>query len=118
MDYYLGKLAVELSKAGLTACFCRTLGIIFVVGDVTIQYLENGNVYLIKKKDDADIFEVDTPVEEMIDWMRQMEEFGMLVYADRESTKFCPFRTKHELWNRTINLRGIHFYTIFDDIFF
>lgn len=70
MDYYLGKLAVELSKAGLIACFCRTLGTIFVVEDITIQYLENGNVYLIEKKDDADIFEVDTPVDEMIDWMR------------------------------------------------
>lgn len=62
----------------------------------SIEYVEEHNVYLIEKKDDADIFEVDTPVEEMIDWMRQMEEFGMLVYADRESTKFCPFRTKHD----------------------
>lgn len=25
-----------------------------------------------------------------------MDELGMLVYADRESTKFCPFRTKHD----------------------
>ena len=63
---------------------------------VSIEYVEEHNVYLIKKEDDADIFEVDTPVEEMIDWMRQMEDFSMLVYADRESTKFCPFRTKHD----------------------
>ena len=37
---------------------------------VSIEYVEEHNVYLIEKKDDADIFEVDTPVEEMIDWMR------------------------------------------------
>ena len=37
---------------------------------VSIEYVEEHNVYLIKKDDDADIFEVDTPVDEMIDWMR------------------------------------------------
>ena len=25
-----------------------------------------------------------------------MDELSMLVYADKESTKFCPFRTKHD----------------------
>lgn len=61
---------------------------------VSIEYVEEHNVYLIEKKDDTDIFEVDTPVEEMIDWMRQMEEFSMLVYADKEeSMKIYFYKT-------------------------
>lgn len=92
----MDELAMKLEEMGLGVI---SFGPYYIYVDdfmASIEYVKEHNVYLIKKEDDADIFEVDTPVEEMIDWMRQMEDFSMLVSADRESTKFCPFRTKHD----------------------
>lgn len=92
----MNELAMKLEEMGLGIISFWPYYIYVDDFMVSIEYIEEHNVYLIEKKDDADIFEVDTPVKEMIDWMRQMEDFSMLVYTDRESTKFCPFRTKHD----------------------
>ena len=92
----MDELVAKLEELGLNVVYFFPR-IVYVSDFMAfIEYIEEHNVYLVDRPDDADIFEVDTPVEEMIDWMRQMDEFSMLVYADRESTKFCPFRTKHD----------------------
>ena len=80
----MDELAMKLEEMGLGVISFWPHYIYIDDFMVSIEYVEEHNVYLIEKKDDADIFEVDTPVEEMIDWMRQMEEFSMLVYADKE----------------------------------
>lgn len=82
----MDELAMKLEEMGFGII---SFGPYYIYVDdfmVSIEYVEEHNVYLIEKEDDADIFEVDTPVEEMIDWMRQMEEFSMLVYADKEES--------------------------------
>lgn len=66
----MDELVMKLEEMGL--CVISFWPYYIYVDDfmVSIEYVEEHNVYLIEKKDDADIFEVDTPVEEMIDWMR------------------------------------------------
>lgn len=66
----MNELAMKLKEIGLG--IISFLPYYIYVDDfmVSIEYVEEHNVYLIEKKDDADIFEVDTPIEEMIDWMR------------------------------------------------
>ena len=66
----MDELAMKLEEMGLGISSFWPYYIYVDDFMVSIEYVEEHNVYLIEKKDDADIFEVDTPVEEMIDWMR------------------------------------------------
>lgn len=66
----MNELAMKLEEMGLDIISFWPYYIYVDDFMVSIEYIEEHNVYLIEKKDDADIFEVDTPVEEMIDWMR------------------------------------------------
>lgn len=66
----MNELAMKLEEIGLGIISFLLYYIYVDDFMVSIEYIEEHNVYLIEKKDDADIFEVDTPVEEMIDWMR------------------------------------------------
>lgn len=66
----MNELAMKLEEMGLGVI---SFGPYYIHVDdfmASIEYVKEHNVYLIKKEDDADIFEVDTPVDEMIDWMR------------------------------------------------
>ena len=69
MSYYLGELAIGLYEHGIDVFFCKPLCVVYA-GDASITYDEECDVFLVEKGDDADIFEVDTPVDEMIDWVR------------------------------------------------
>lgn len=66
----MDELAMKLEEAGLDVTYFYPHNIYVDDFMAFIEYAKEHNVYLIEKKDDADIFEVDTPVEEMIDWMR------------------------------------------------
>ena len=66
----MDELAMKLEEMGLSIISFWPYYIYVDDFMVSIEYVEEHNVYLIEKKDDADIFEVDTPVEEMIDQMR------------------------------------------------
>lgn len=70
MNYYLGKIAMMLVKTGFEVKFCMSEHVVYAGDGISIRYIEEHDVFLIEKKDDADIFEVDTPVEEIIDWVR------------------------------------------------
>lgn len=66
----MDELVMKLEEMGLDVVYFFPR-IIYVRDFMTfIEYIEEHNVYLVDRPDDADIFEVDTPVEEMIDWMR------------------------------------------------
>lgn len=66
----MDELVVKLEEAGLNVVYFFPR-IVYVSDFMTfIEYIEEHNVYLVDRPDDADIFEVDTSVEEMIDWMR------------------------------------------------
>ena len=66
----MDELAMKLEEMGLGIISFWPYYIYVDDFMVSIEYVEEHNVYLIEKKDDGDSFEVDTPVEEMIDWMR------------------------------------------------
>ena len=66
----MDELAMKLEETGLDVTYFYPHNIYVDDFMAFIEYAKEHNVYLIEKKDDADIFEVDTPVEEMIDWMR------------------------------------------------
>ena len=71
MNYYLGEITILLVEAGFKEVkFCMSEHVVYAGNDILIRYIEEHDVFLVEKKNDADIFEVDTPVEEMIDWMR------------------------------------------------
>ena len=70
MTYYLGKIVMMLVESGFEVRFCMSEHVVYAGNGISIRYIEEHDVFLIEKEDDADIFEVDTPVEEMIDWMR------------------------------------------------
>lgn len=71
MNYYLGEIAMLLVEAGFEEVqFCMSEHVVYAGKDISIRYIEEHDVFLVEKKNDADIFEVDTPVEEIIDWMR------------------------------------------------
>ena len=70
MNYYLGEIAMMLVEAGFEVKFCMSEHVVYAGNGISIRYIEEHDVFLVEKKDDADIFEVDTPVDEMIDWMR------------------------------------------------
>lgn len=66
----MDELAMKLEEMGLSIISFLPYYIYIDDFMVSIEYIEEHSVYLIEKDDDADIFEVDTSVEEMIDWMR------------------------------------------------
>ena len=67
MNYYLGKITLLLVEAGFEEVqFCMSEHVVYAGNDISIRYIEEHDVFLVEKKNDADIFEV----EEMIDWMR------------------------------------------------
>ena len=72
MSYYLGEIAILLVEAGFEEVqFCMSEHVVYAGNDISIRYIEEDDVFLVEKKNDADIFEVDTPVEEIVNWVKE-----------------------------------------------
>ena len=70
MSYYLGEIAILLVEAGFEEVqFCMSEHVVYAGDAISIKYIEEHDVFLVEKKNDADIFEVDTPVEEIVNWV-------------------------------------------------
>lgn len=70
MNYYLGEITILLVEAGFEEVqFCMSEHVVYAGKDISIRYIEEHDVFLVEKKNDADIFEVDTPVEEIVNWV-------------------------------------------------
>ena len=72
MNYYLGEIAILLVEAGFEDVqFCMSEHVVYAGNNISIRYIEEHDVFLVEKKNDADIFEVDTPVEEIVNWVKE-----------------------------------------------
>lgn len=71
MSYYLGEIAILLVEAGFEVQFCISEHVVYAGKDISIRYIEEHDVFLVEKKNDADIFEIDTPVEEIVNWVKE-----------------------------------------------
>lgn len=72
MSYYLGEIAILLVEAGFEEVqFCISEHVVYAGNDVSIRYIEEDDMFSVKKGNDVYSFEADVPVEEIVDWVKE-----------------------------------------------
>ncbi len=72
MSYYLGEIAILLVEAGFEKVqFCISEHVVYAGNDILIRYIEDDDMFLVKRKNDVYSFEAYVPVEEIVDWVKE-----------------------------------------------
>lgn len=72
MNYYLGEIAILLVEAGFEEVqFCMSEHVVYAGDNISIRYIEEDDMFLVKKRNEVYSSEVYVPVEEIVDWLKE-----------------------------------------------
>lgn len=72
MNYYLGEIAILLVEAGFEEVqFCMSEHAVYAGDNISIRYIEEDDMFLVKKRNEVYSSEVYVPVEEIVDWLKE-----------------------------------------------
>lgn len=72
MNYYLGEIAILLVEAGFEEVqFCMSEHVVYAGDNISIRYIEEDDMFLVKNRNEVYSFEAYVPVEEIVDWLKE-----------------------------------------------
>lgn len=72
MNYYLGEIAILLVETGFEEVqFCMSEHVVYAGDNISIRYIEEDDMFLVKNRNEVYSFEAYVPVEEIVDWLKE-----------------------------------------------